>query len=439
MELEPGFKLSEAGPIPKDWEAKTIGELAANVRNAIVGGPFGSDLTAEDYRSHGVPVIRGSNLHGRYVQGPFVYVSTEKGKALEANLARPGDVVFTQRGTLGQVALVPFGEHEAYLVSQSQMKVSLNAGLACNEFIVQVFNHPEYKRKVIASAIQTGVPHLNLSILRGYVIPRPTVEEQKAIARALSDIDTWIVDAESEVSKLASVKAAAMNALLTRTTHLPGFFGEWERVRLGDLGTLRKGRGITRSEVRATGIPVIRYGELYTRFDSHIRQFYSYVSAESAQGALRLQWGDICFAASGETADEIGKCAAVLHDGPCFAGGDIIVLSLHRDDPTFLGYLLNTPVIAEQKARLGQGDAVVHIHADKLAELELHLPNVSEQQAIATLLSDIDAALATARAVVAKARGVKAAAMDALLSGRVRLPPFGPAAQRTPNATLEFA
>lgn len=82
---------------------------------------------------------------------------------------------------------------------------------------------------------------------------------------------------------------------------------------------------------------------------------------------------------------------------------------------------------------------MVHIHADKLADLEVELPELAEQQAIADVLSDIDAALGAARAVVAKARNVKAAATDALLSGRVRLPSFGSATSHAPADALEAA
>lgn len=448
MELEPGFKLSEAGPIPKDWEAKTLGQLAANVRNAVVGGPFGSDLTAEDYCSDGVPVIRGSNLHKRVVQGPFVYVSAQKSKALEANLARPGDVVFTQRGTLGQVALVPYGEHEAYLVSQSQMKVTLDASLADGDFIVQVFSHPEFKRKVIASAIQTGVPHLNLAILRGYVIPRPAVDEQRAIARALNDIDAWIADAEREVSKLASIKAAAMDALLTPNTRLPGFMGEWDRVRIGDLydplSTVAVARGAYAS---GAGVACIHYGDIHVRYDGFVRIGHDHVATVPvtlAGSASRLKSGDVLIADAAEDLEGVGKAVELVAPNTFEIIGGLHVQALRpksdRIAPGFAGYLFRQNAYREAVERAASGLKVFGISKSQLAALEVRLPpTVPEQRAIATVLSDIDAGLAAARAVVAKARGVKAAAMDALLSGRVRLPPFGPARRPSRSDALEAA
>jgi type I restriction enzyme S subunit len=89
----------------EDWRQLKVGDVAAPERNALVGGPFGSNLVSRDYVDYGVPVIRGQNMGGRWISGEFVYVTPDKANSLSANLARPGDIIFTQRGTLGQVAL----------------------------------------------------------------------------------------------------------------------------------------------------------------------------------------------------------------------------------------------------------------------------------------------------------------------------------------------
>lgn len=100
------------------WETVTVGRIAAPQRNALVGGPFGSNLVSKDYVDDGVPVIRGQNMGaGRWVDGEFAFVTQAKAQELSANVARPGDVVFTQRGTLGQVAIVPESPHDRYIVS----------------------------------------------------------------------------------------------------------------------------------------------------------------------------------------------------------------------------------------------------------------------------------------------------------------------------------
>ena len=80
-----------------EWIEMKVGDLVAGVRNALVGGPFGSNLVSKDYVPEGVPVIRGTNMGSRWVGGEFAYVTPEKAQSLLANTARPGDIVFTQR------------------------------------------------------------------------------------------------------------------------------------------------------------------------------------------------------------------------------------------------------------------------------------------------------------------------------------------------------
>ena len=78
MELKPGYKQTEVGVIPEDWDCVSIQSAASNTSNAIVGGPFGSDLTSSDYVYSGVPVVRGANMGSKMIGGSFVFVSTSK-------------------------------------------------------------------------------------------------------------------------------------------------------------------------------------------------------------------------------------------------------------------------------------------------------------------------------------------------------------------------
>ncbi|MFM2068081.1 MAG: hypothetical protein RLZZ584_2990, partial [Pseudomonadota bacterium] len=111
------------------WPSVKIDAIKSNTRYALVGGPFGSNLTTRDYVDDGVPVIRGTNLpqDSEFLDDGFVFVSEGKADALASNLAHPGDIVFTQRGTLGQVGIIPeSARFRRYVVSQSQMKLTVN-------------------------------------------------------------------------------------------------------------------------------------------------------------------------------------------------------------------------------------------------------------------------------------------------------------------------
>jgi len=174
------------------WREVKIVDIAASCRNALVGGPFGSNLISRDYVDRGIPVIRGQNMGGRWIEGDFAFVRLAKAESLSANLARPYDIIFTQRGTLGQVSLVPQGQFQKYLLSQSQMKLTVDREKADPLFLYYLFRTPQQQEYIRQHAIQTGVPHTNLGILRDTPLPLPPLSEQHAIAQILGTLDDKI-------------------------------------------------------------------------------------------------------------------------------------------------------------------------------------------------------------------------------------------------------
>lgn len=267
----------------------------------------------------------------------------------------------------------------------------------------------------------TAQKQFNISDAVNFIFPVPTLQEQRAIAAALADADALIAALEGMIAKKRDLKQAAMQHLLTGKTRLPGFSGEWEVKQLGDLGGFLKGSGIRRDQAQSGDIPCVRYGEIYTVHNDVIQSFTSRISRDVAETAAPLRYGDLLFAGSGETKEDIGKCVAFAFQHEAYAGGDIVILRPRTGNPVFLGYLMNTRSVVRQKANMGQGDAVVHISARALASVKVALPDPAEQTAIAEVLSDMDADLAALEAQAAKARAVKQGMMQELLTGRVRL------------------
>ena len=162
----------------------------------VIGGPFGSRLTQRDYTEEGVPVIRGSNMvaAGRWLGGEFAFVSEAKVDAdLKSNISQPGDIIVTQRGTLGQVAIVPDRNgFERYVISQSQMAVRVPDHKADRDFVYYFLQSPHFASYVETSKIQTGVPHINLGILRNAPAIWPEREQQAQTASVLAALDDKI-------------------------------------------------------------------------------------------------------------------------------------------------------------------------------------------------------------------------------------------------------
>jgi type I restriction enzyme S subunit len=210
---------SELGPIPRGWRAAPLSDLQAPGRYSLTSGPFGSNLTRKDYVAAGVPVIRGVNLtaeDGWFRDDDFVYVSQEKADDLIANLAYPGDVVFTQRGTLGQVGLIPTDSRfPRYVLSQSQMKLTCDVAKVPPEYVFQYFRQSRTIEYLIGNATQAGVPHVNLGFLRSFPILLPPNNLLSRYGETASLIHANLVARAAENSTLVQLRDALLPRLLS--------------------------------------------------------------------------------------------------------------------------------------------------------------------------------------------------------------------------------
>ncbi|MDQ0376282.1 restriction endonuclease subunit S [Amycolatopsis thermophila] len=161
----------------------------------------------------------------------------------------------------------------------------------------------------------------------------------------------------------------------------------WSIKRLGALGALVKGRGGSKEDNRDAGVPVVRYGDLYTKFDTTIAAPVAFVSEEDAARYTPLPMHSIVFAASGESAEDIGKSAMSLLAEPAVVGGDAVVFHpSHEIDPLYLAYALESSPLRAYKAIRSTGFTVVHISAGKLKTLPIPIPPLAKQRAIAHYL-----------------------------------------------------
>jgi type I restriction enzyme S subunit len=274
----------------------------------------------------------------------------------------------------------------------------------------------------LVSSAGSGTGVLNTQLLQRLEIWIPDEQVQRRVVAAIDAAESYVSTLERLIAKKQQIKQGMMQQLLTGQTHLPEFAGSWATATLGSLGVFHRGRGIKRDDVRSGGTPCIRYGELYAEFDDYTAQARSFVSAGVAATAFPLQRDDLLFAGSGETREEIGKCVAYVGPTPAVAGGDVIVLRGDRFNSIYLGVLANSPEVRRQKARAGQGDAVVHIYSEALAAIEVSLPPREEQDAIAQVIIDANCEIAALGRRLDKARSIKQGMMQELLTGRTRMP-----------------
>ena len=157
---------------------------------------------------------------------------------------------------------------------------------------------------------------------------------------------------------------------------------------MGRIGRFFKGGGGTKEDESETGSPCIRYGDLYTDHDYHIRDSRSKIPKDVVSRYTPIHHGDVLFAGSGETIDDIGKSAVNLIQDSAYCGGDVIILRPRIEiDPAFLGYATACRTARIQKARMGRGITVMHIYKDDLKNLAIPLPPLNEQLAIVGFLA----------------------------------------------------
>jgi type I restriction enzyme S subunit len=421
VQLKPGYKQTEVGAIPEDWSVVdyvSFGQVIDGDRGTHYPGV--GDLRDS---GHCLFLNAGNVTKTGFRFAECQFITAEKDKKLNKGKLARGDVVLTTRGTVGNFAY--FSDDVPY------ERMRINSGMVIlrgtSPSVANTYQYFILRSWIVGSQIErlsfgSAQPQLTVKGISSLKIPLPpTKVEQKAIAEALIEADALIESLEQLIAKKRQLKQGAMQELLTGNRRLPGFGGDWKDCTLSQIGSFSKGRGIRRVDLVDHGIPCIRYGEIYTRHNNYVRTFYSFVPAEIANQSQRLRKGDLLFAGSGETAEEIGKCVAFLQEEEAYAGGDIVILTPFEQNSMYLGYLLNHASITNQKATMGQGDAVVHISAGNLGQLQLHLPGLEEQTAIVIVLSDMDTEIAALETQLTKARQLKQGMMQELLTGRIRL------------------
>lgn len=245
------------------WPTARLASLAAPHKGAMAGGPFGSDLVSVDYVSEGVPVIRGVNLPSteKLSLDNLVFVTESKADALYLNCAHPGDLVFTQRGTLGQVGLIPKDSpYPRYLISQSQMKMTVDQSKADSFYLYYYFRLRSTVTYIENHALQSGVPHINLGILRNLEVVTPPLEVQRKIAAILSAYDDLIANNQRRVALLETMAEEIYREWFVRMRYP---FEQSRSVpprqlrRFEDLCILQRGFDLPESAMQLGDVPVV--------------------------------------------------------------------------------------------------------------------------------------------------------------------------------------
>jgi len=252
----------------------------------------------------------------------------------------------------------------------------------------------------------------------------PQYLEQCKIAEILDNCDKVIQLKQNLITEKRKSKKWLLENLLNPNSgvRLPGFKGEWEEKRLGELGVFSKGFGISNDDCLTGDYPCIKYGDIYMRYNYFVNEVVSHTEEEIANNSKIINSGSLLFTGSGEDPLEIGKCVVYLGKEKVAVGGDIIIMTPKEVNSLFLSYQQYTSKMINRKAELAQGYSVVHIYTDLIKSLKVSIPSsIKEQEAIADILYQIDTEVNLLDRELAEWCVLKKALMQVLLMGIVRV------------------
>lgn len=412
MGVRPGYKQTEVGVIPEEWEVKAVRDFGG-----IKTGPFGTLLKAEEYSGNdGVPLISvgeiGVGTFRVNENTPLVPASVVR--RLPQYLLRQGDIVFGRKGAVDRSALVTEFEDGWFLGSDG---ISIRPSKGCfPPYLAWQLQRKEVQSWLLQNASGTTMASLNQEVLGRVSIPYAPLPEQRAIAAALSDVDALIASLDRLIAKKRDMKQAAMQELLTGKRRLPGFSGEWEAKRLGEVVEQFVGGG---TPSRAN--PEFWGGNIPWVTVKDFASFNPYRTQESiTEDGLKSSASNLIPRGTLVVSTRMALGKAVIYDVDVSINQDLKAIFTKPDIATrFLFYWFQWK--AEYIDGLGSGSTVKGIALTDLKKIDIAKPPLPEQSAIAAILSDMDAEIAALEQKRHKTRLLKQGMMQELLTGRIRL------------------
>ena len=384
-DVPPGYKRTEAGVLPSEWEVSSVGEEFTLQLGKML----------DSAKNTGDPKPYIGNRAVQWGRVDLEEVSSVRMKRSELKRYRvdKGDLLVCEGGEIGRSAIWNAPIPECYYQKALHR---LRPKRGYSPFLVMSFLNLWASSGMLANFVtQTSIAHLPKDKLELVPLPVPTPDEQRAIATALSDADALIESLDRLIAKKRAIKKAAMQQLLTGQTRLPGFTGEWETKRLGELLTVRYGRNQSEIEKYDGRYPILATGGEIGRTDTPLYERPSVLIGRKG------------------TIDE-----PRFMDSPFWTVDTLFYTEINETaNPKFIFYIFQRIPWRDYNEASG----VPSLNGKTIEAIQVSVPNLKEQTAIATVLSDMDTEIEGLERRRDKARQIKQGMMQQLLTGRVRL------------------
>lgn len=398
--MKKGYKRSDIGVIPEDWNEVTFSQIF-QFKQGVQSSVENHEYVAKDGYKRFIRIvdITNSNVPWRYIRDPGVGHHVDLNDLFMVRYGSPGLLGFGYEGVIANnlFRLIP--------------KIKIHADF--------YFHYLGYRKSDIEEISGSStMPAVNFSTLGGLKLIGLSLAEQRSISSVFFDIDALIVWLEKLIAKKRDLKQAAMQQLLTGQTRLPGFSGEWTVKRLGEVAGLKNGYMFRSETYLSTGNhKVITIANVQDGYMA--AEFCNVVGAppKDIQPHQELKIGDILISMTGN----VGRVCRVSEDN-CLQNQRVGKLVPMAIDGDFLFAALCHPSFTESMIGTAKGGAQPNLSATDINEYEFPMPmNIAEQTAIATVITDINAELSALEFRHAKTHEIKQGMMQDLLTGRTRL------------------
>lgn len=430
MEVKPGYKQTEVGVIPEDWDVKPLGMSCDLITKGTTPTSIG-----RAFAKTGIEFLKAESISedGRTIPDKVAYIDDITHALLKRSQLSHGDILISIAGVLGRVGLV----------EESDLPANINQALAIvrrgknpelvRSFLFYCLRSPVVSKQISDINVQAAQANISLQNVRGFLLPLPpTKAEQEDIAGTLSDMDTLIESLEHLLAKKRQIKQGAMQELLTGKRRLPGFGGKWEVKPLGELFSFSGGFTASRDQLSAEGYCYLHYGDIHTsnRTSLHVRSEYQDIPKldiplKKVSTTSLLDDGDVVFVDASEDDDGASRHVVVSNPDriPFISGLHTIVAKKKTNEleHQYLCHCFQTQAVKAQFHFYAVGTKVLGISKSNIPKVTIPVPTPPEQTAIATILSDMDAEITALEAKLAKACQLKQGMMQELLTGRIRL------------------
>ena len=427
--VKEGYKQTEAGLIPEDWDTIPFSECFDTLPN--------NTLSRAELNYNGGKI---KNIHygDVLIKYPSVldceketlpFVNPESVAKVGTVVLKNGDIVIADTAedeTVGKMTeIIGVGEQRIVSGLHTIPCRPKQKDMFASKWLGYFMNHSSYHDQLLPFVTGIKVSSVSKSAIANTVIVVPKKEEQEQIVVALSDIDDLILNLEKLVKKKKAMREGAVQSLITGCKRLPGFTGEWEEINLSKKSKIKARigwQGLKKAEYLDSGYSFLITGTDFVDgyIDWHGCHFVTKDRYDQDTN-IQVTNGDVLLTKDGT----IGKVALVdgLAKPATLNSGVFVIRPINNSySARFLYYVLSSSVFRTFLDELAAGSTIVHLYQKDLVKFDFYIPpTIEEQEAIATVIYDMEAEIIRLQSKLEKYRKIKSGMMDELLTGKVRL------------------